>query len=118
MSESMVAQLVKDVDKSLDFLNEVLALKSRVDGVDRPQVCKFFPDDAFHLQASMAALLLLHFKQLAPLIDRLDALGRQMHEDQKIEVDVGQKFYMVVLAKLLDEQEKQSNPPHDAGGGA
>lgn len=87
--------------RGLELLNELIAFKSREDGVPRSAIGVIGPKDGydqFAKDVQEVAMLLFAAQQAVPLMARLADYGRTLHVRGCIAVDLGDCY----AAKALD----------------
>lgn len=92
--------------RGIELLNELLAMKSKQDGVPRSPIGVIGPkegNDLFAQDVNEVALLIFTAQQAVPLMVRLAAAGRQMQDQGLIKVDYSDSFAEKALSHLLEK---------------
>lgn len=90
--------------RGLELLSELLAFKSREDGVPRSAVGMLGPKegyDQFAKDVQEVALLILAAQQAVPLMSRLADVGRSLEDGGKLTVAYGESYSVKALDHLL-----------------
>ena len=99
----------QSVERGLELLSELLALKSKQDGVPRSALNVIGPKegyDEFALEVQEIAMLIMAAGKAIPLMDRLAETGRSLELKGLIQVDYGDSYANKALDHLL-----QTAPP-------
>lgn len=94
----------ESVQRGLELLSELLALKSKQDGVPRSALNEFGPKegyDEFAQEVQEIAMLVMAAGLAIPLMDRLAEVGRSLELKGLIQVGYGDSYADKALDHLL-----------------
>ncbi len=92
--------------RAIELLNELVALKSRDDGVPRSPIGVLGPkegNDKFAQDVQEVALLIFAAQQAVPLMIRLADVGRALEERALLSVDHGDSYAEKALEYLTQQ---------------
>lgn len=94
----------KSVERGLVLLSELLAMKSKIDGVPRSAIGVIGPRegyDQFTQDVQDVATLIMAASMAVPMMERLAAAGRSFEQQGLIKVDHGESYANKALDHLL-----------------
>ena len=97
----------KIVDNGKNILDEYLEMKNKIDGVNRPKIFEIDKTktiDELSSQVGEVALYLTSLLQLVRMKDDLISIGRDLIDEGKLELSIGDSISEKTLEYLKDKK--------------